>query len=184
MTTSPVRISILPGLVVRDLRRIDAEPFRRLIGDKTILKMIWGRIRPYTTKDARHHILKNRRRYPYQRKLIREGTGKKISFAITFQNELIGGVGYTPDSDTAEIGYWLGRKYWGQGYMPHIVKKFCWYLRAEYGIHYFTAKTFTFNSRSGRVLEKSGFRKMAIAVEDEKIGRKYLDHILYAAVMK
>lgn len=177
-------IRVAKNLYIRKLRRDNVDQHYAFIRRPIILRMIWGRTKAYARKDAQRHINKNIQRYQIEKKLVRQGTGKKISFALEFEGQLIGGIGYTPQGETAEIGYWLARPYWGQGLMPKVVKGFCAYLNERHGITRFEAKTFPSNVRSGRVLEKAGFRKIALAVRDEKIGRRYFDHIFYTKVLK
>ena len=48
-------------------------------------------------------------------------------FAIEVGGEAVGGIGIHPQSDimckNAELGYWLGEKYWGQGIITNAVKQ-------------------------------------------------------------
>ena len=43
-----------------------------------------------------------------------------VNYAVAFDDELIGGIGITPNrgwkSHLAEIGYWTGEPYWNKGY--------------------------------------------------------------------
>lgn len=58
--------------------------------------------------------------------------------------------------DSAEVGYWLGRPFWGRGYMPEALSAVLTYAfdtlgeRAVWGCHYKE------NAQSGRVMEKLG----------------------------
>lgn len=57
----------------------------------------------------------------------------------------------------AELGYWLGRAYWGRGLMSAAVGLYApWVMRAL-GLYRLQATVLAFNHGSARVLEKNGF---------------------------
>ncbi|KAB8289417.1 acetyltransferase [Bifidobacterium ramosum] len=84
----------------------------------------------------------------------------------------IGNIGDSDDSDSTlderylryvggnalELGYWIGRPFWGKGYMPealHVVLDYAFgtlHVDAVWGAHY------TDNMQSGRVMEKCGMQ--------------------------
>ncbi len=53
-----------------------------------------------------------------------------------------------------EVGYWIGRAYWGRGYASQALALFL----AEYGERPLHARVVKHNAASRRVLEKNGFR--------------------------
>lgn len=57
----------------------------------------------------------------------------------------------------AEIGYWIGEPYWGQGLMPEAVKESIRYLKEERGMKQIWCAYFEGNEQSKRVQEKCGF---------------------------
>lgn len=82
-------------------------------------------------------------------------------FAITVGNTAVGGVGLIAGTDTercsAEIGYWLGRAYWGRGLMTEAVNWIVPYAFETFGFSRLFATVFAPNAASRRVLEKCGF---------------------------
>ena len=56
-------------------------------------------------------------------------------------------------ADEAEIGYWIGRPFWGQGLIPEAVRRLLQRCFEELG---FTA--YDGNTKSRRVMDKCGFR--------------------------
>ena len=58
----------------------------------------------------------------------------------------------------AELGYCIGRAYWGKGIMPEAVKAVINFLFDEAGFRRVMAKHDTANPNSGRVMEKAGMR--------------------------
>ena len=58
--------------------------------------------------------------------------------------------------ETAEIGYCLSRKYWGQGVMTEALKVVIDYLFSKAGLNRIVARHNVNNPASGRVMQKSG----------------------------
>ncbi|MBO4261261.1 MAG: GNAT family N-acetyltransferase [Clostridia bacterium] len=58
----------------------------------------------------------------------------------------------------AEIGYWIGVEYWGQGLIPEAVRGACRYAFEELGMEALWCGYFDGNEKSKRVQEKCGFK--------------------------
>jgi len=61
------------------------------------------------------------------------------------------------DALQLELGYWLGREYWGRGLMPEAVQALLRRGFEELGCTVIWCAHYDFNSQSRRVIEKSGF---------------------------
>lgn len=57
----------------------------------------------------------------------------------------------------AEIGYWIGRPFWGQGLIPEAVEELLRYGFQELGLAQVWCMYFAGNDKSRRVQEKCGF---------------------------
>lgn len=57
----------------------------------------------------------------------------------------------------AEVGYWLGKPYWGRGYGTEALKRLVEYAFEDLNLVRLYAHHLTRNPASGRVLEKAGF---------------------------
>ncbi len=109
-----------------------------------------------------------------------------VNFAIASPAELIGGIGVELQEDihrrSAEIGYWLGEPYWGQGIATRAVAAFTRWAFVELGLIRIFATVFESNPASARVLEKAGYacegRLLRSVTKDGRI----MDSWLYAAV--
>ena len=98
--------------------------------------------------------------------------GKHI-FALEHTGKVIGSLGIErysedlyPELSTLrgrELGYVLSKDYWGQGLMPEAVEAVARYLFEAVGLDFITVGHFIQNSRSQRVIEKSGFRYVKTA---------------------
>jgi [ribosomal protein S5]-alanine N-acetyltransferase len=111
-----------------------------------------------------------RDRFPYPYKLedalwwidFANSENPVVSFAIAVDGEAVGGIGLLLRDDiyrlSAEIGYWLGEKYWGRGIVSEAVRGFSNYAFANFEIYRLYAEVFEWNPASMRVLEKAGFQ--------------------------
>lgn len=63
-----------------------------------------------------------------------------------------------PDCKGRELGYVLGKPWWGKGLMPEAVKAVVDHCFSVLGCDFLTCCHFQYNDRSRRVIEKAGFR--------------------------
>ena len=86
----------------------------------------------------------------------------KTTFAIEKDGELVGTIGLVIQTDiyrhTAEIGYWIGEIFWGQGIATEAVKLLTGYGFNKLNLVRIYTGVFDFNIPSQRVLEKSGYK--------------------------
>lgn len=82
-------------------------------------------------------------------------------FAITVNNEAVGGIGIHPQTDiyrkNAELGYWLAEPFWGNKIITKAIVEIVAYAFKTFDIERVFAKPFGSNTASQRVLEKAGF---------------------------
>jgi len=82
-------------------------------------------------------------------------------FAIEIGGEACGGIGLRPGqgerAHAAELGYWLGRRHWGQGHMTRVVAACLDWAVPALGLRRVEANVLEGNPASARVLEKNGF---------------------------
>lgn len=89
------------------------------------------------------------------------------TYAVCFKdNKAIGSVGLLigsvsnlnlPD-DEAEIGYWIGEPFWGQGLMPEAVNRLIIHAFDDLCLKCLWCGYFDGNNKSKRVQEKCGFK--------------------------
>ena len=72
--------------------------------------------------------------------------------------KLNGHTDMTDRDDECELGYWLGKPFWGQGIMPEAVKEILRHAFEEIGMTKVWVGYYEGNSKSKRVQEKAGFR--------------------------
>jgi RimJ/RimL family protein N-acetyltransferase len=73
----------------------------------------------------------------------------------------VGGIGFGGVGEVQELGYALGRAYWGQGYATEGVLAMIDHARAL-GLRALEAFTFVENPSSARVLAKAGFLDLGV----------------------
>lgn len=83
-------------------------------------------------------------------------------FCIEKNGVYVGNIGLHPDSDiyrmNAEIGYFVGEPYWGQGIASQAVKLMVSYGFDHLKLHRIEAGVFSYNTSSAKVLENAGFQ--------------------------
>ena len=129
---------------------------------------------PYTTEDGKTFID------------IVSNEENNCFFAITVNNKAVGGIGLTLGEDieriSAEVGYWLGEKYWGKGITSSALEGISDYAFKELGLRRIFAKPLEHNSASRRVLEKTGFVLEGILQKSVIKEGKIYNQALYALV--
>ena len=80
----------------------------------------------------------------------------------------------------AEIGYCLGRAYWGRGIMPEALRAVCDYLFDTAEINRICAGHDVNNPKSGRVMEKAGLQKEGVRRSGGKNNQGICDVACYA----
>lgn len=126
----------------------DCDELIALITDDAVVRDIATMHWPYTVEDARRFIAR-----PCERLLPH--------FFITLPTadgaRPIGSIGLGRDGGDVEIGYWIARRHWGQGYATEATRAVLG-LALAIGHKRIVATHFTDNVASTRVLEKAGFR--------------------------
>jgi RimJ/RimL family protein N-acetyltransferase len=88
--------------------------------------------------------------------------GQALTLAITLRDsgKLIGAIHAAIDATNklAELGYWVGRPYWNQGYCTDAAKAMVDYAFRVLGMNRVQARHMTKNPASGRVTQRIGMR--------------------------
>jgi ribosomal-protein-alanine N-acetyltransferase len=127
---------------------------------------------PYTMEKAKLYIEVATKDIPYNR------------LAIEINGEAAGGIGIHPKSDieckNAELGYWLGEPFWGNGIMTQAIIQIVDYGFKNFDIDRIFARPFGTNVPSQRALEKAGFILEAKFEKTFFKSGEYLDELIYA----
>ena len=85
-------------------------------------------------------------------------------------------------SQSGQIGYWIGERYAGQGFMLEAVRLVIHFAFETLRLHRIEAACIPGNTRSIRVLEKAGFTREGLLRSYLKINGGWQDHYLYALI--
>lgn len=85
-------------------------------------------------------------------------------------------------SKSAQVGYWIGQPYAGQGLMTEAVMALSRFAFGELKLHRIEAACIPKNIRSIRVLEKAGFQREGLLRSYLRINGAWQDHYLYARI--
>lgn len=79
----------------------------------------------------------------------------------------------------AEVGYALGRAYWGKGYIQEALQALLAYAFGELGLHRIEADVDPRNAASIRTLERLGFQREGYLRERWQVGGEIQDGLFY-----
>lgn len=128
---------------------------------------------PYTLADAEAFVAAC---------VAREGQGQLLR-CVEVEGRAAGSIGLFLGEDvyrrSAELGYWLGRRYWRRGIMTRAVEEICREGFAAWDIVRIHAEPYTRNAGSRGVLEKAGFRLVGIQRQSVYKNGEMLDSCIY-----
>jgi 8-oxo-dGTP diphosphatase len=138
-------------LLLRALETDDTAAFHRLINDWDICRRLPDAPFPYLAEQARDWIAQA---------AADRAAGRAEQFAIVeaASGVLIGCAGVRVTGGVAELGYWLGRPFWGQGYGLEATRRLTEWVFATQPVDRLTAMVAADNDGSIAILGKLGFR--------------------------
>jgi 8-oxo-dGTP diphosphatase len=147
--------------LLRPLRATDAAELHRLVNDWEVAKTLARVPFPYSRDLAEDWIASTADR-------IAEGEAYHLAIARREDDVLVGCCGLTRDREdrSAELGYWIGRRHWGQGIAPEAAGRLARWALANLDIDRITASALTDNARSAAVLARIGFRETGAGAQD------------------
>lgn len=131
----------------------DAKDIAIYIADKEVSRWMSSIPYPYSLQDAKTWLRK-------KVKIQKEKKPNCINFVIVIENEVVGAIGlehYIP-GHKAEVGYWLGKKYWGKGLMSEVLKAVVEFAFKKLKLKRIEANIYEPNIGSIKVCEKNGFK--------------------------
>ena len=162
-------------LRIRPYSEADIPELVPLVGERQVAATTLRIAHPYTEKDARAFL-----------ELAKDPD--KLWLAITLRSDgrQIGGIGLRIEEEHhhAELGYWLGVPFWGQGYATEAARELVRYGFEELELHRICATHFKHNPASGRVLKKIGMRYEGCRREHLQKSGQFIDSEMYAILRR
>jgi RimJ/RimL family protein N-acetyltransferase len=134
-------------LILRRPRTADAPRIAALCNDYDIPRMTTRMPWPYGMAEARFFVDMMQEQDP----------DVENAFLIDMGGEVVGCVGLFMQGRHPEIGYWIGREYWGQGIATEAARAALKWARDDWRKKVVVAGHFADNPASGVVLTKAGF---------------------------
>lgn len=139
-------------LILRPWRESDAEELYRLARDPDVGPAAGWPV--HTSADNSREIIKGVLSEPETYAVVLKQTGEPVG-GVGIK---LPGHGSAPMTDTeAELGYWIGKRYWGQGLIPEAVRALLRRCFLELGCTAVWCGYYDGNEKSRRVQEKCGF---------------------------
>lgn len=142
-------------LKLRPFSDTDAPRVAELANDEEVSRNLRSFDFPYSLDDAKDWVGE----LP-----VEWEQGRSAVFAVCFEQaesheqELVGAIGIVLDqqSNRGELGYWVGRKYWGQGIATEASQSMLDFAFGQLGLNKVVAECLVRNPASARVIEKVG----------------------------
>ena len=146
-------------LMLRPFVLSDARAVQRLAGDAAVAEMTLNVPHPYPDGAAESWIASHPPAWA-------ERTA--VTFAIaTLDDELRGTIGLqlVLPHGRGEMGYWIGRPFWGQGLVTEAVGGILAFAFSQLGLNRVQASHLPRNPASGRVMQKAGMQREGLRRE-------------------
>lgn len=151
MTTQPTLLT--ERLSLRPFDVADAPVVQKLAGDRSVARYTLTIPHPYPAGAAEEWIGSHAPAW---------AEGRAISCAMELRSDhsLVGAIGLTVDRENrlAELGYWVGAPYRGNGYATEAAKELVRFAFDTLELNRVMARHFGSNDASGRVMQKVGMK--------------------------
>lgn len=165
-------------LVLGEFTLGDAAEVQRLAGAREVADTTLAIPHPYELRHALSWIEQQ------QQETV---DGPNLSFAVRLLSSgaLIGSVGLRdiePEHRQAELGFWIGRDWWGQGYAREAARAVLRFGFETLKLNRISAHHLVRNPASGRVLLAIGMQREGVLRQRVRKWGKYEDVVLYAVL--
>ena len=161
-------------LTLRPFSLDDAAEVQRLVGDRLIADTTLSIPHPYKDGMAEEWISQHHPHF---------AQGKGVTFAVIRKADgsLVGAVGLMgmAPGHQAELGYWVGRSYWNQGFCTEAAEAVLGYAFSKLGLIRIHCCHLSRNAASGRVMRKLGMQHEGSRRSHLKKWDKFEDLELY-----
>ncbi len=163
-------------LVLGDFEPEDAAELQRLAGDRQIADTTLAIPHPYELDHALAWI-------GNQRKEAARGRAANFAIRLASDSPIIGCVGLRdidPEHLQAELGFWIGREWWGHGYAREAAAAVIRFAFDTLGLNRVCAHHMLRNPPAGKVLQYVGMVREGVLRQRVRKWGVYEDVVLYA----
>lgn len=162
-----------PRLVLRTYTFHDIPDLIPLIGAKQVAATTLRIPHPYTQKDAEDLVAQ-----------AQDSDGVRLAVRLRDSATFVGGVGLRLELDhhRAELGYWIGVPYWGNGYASEAAQALVRYAFDELKVNRLYASHVPNNPASGKILLRLGMKREGYLRGHILKWGEYQDLVLYGMV--
>src|SRR6185437_14045401 len=166
-------------LILRTLRRGDIAQLLPLIGAREVAATTLRIPHPYTEEDALKFL-------EYSDSVWEKRQGARFGIFLRHDGRLCGGIGLDAHSEQnrAELGYWIGAPFWGNGYCTEAAREVLRFGFENLRLHRIDAGHFSNNPASGRILRKLGMKHEGTTREHILKWGEYLDAEIYGLLAR
>jgi [ribosomal protein S5]-alanine N-acetyltransferase len=165
-------------LILRPIEEFDAPALLPFVSDGDVAYNLLRMPHPYPEEQLvpfiRRCVAAMERREQFDMVVILKATGQAIGMCslddVLWQHM------------RAEIGYYLGKPYWGHGYMTEAAKRMLEFGFWELGLERIHAYCFVRNTASARILEKIGMTREGCCRRAIKKADGFLDVFIYGII--
>jgi RimJ/RimL family protein N-acetyltransferase len=160
-----------PRLQLRTLSEADLPELLPLIGAQEVAATTLRIPHPFEEKHGREYLA-----------MVPKENELRLAIRLRSDGRLCGGMGLHPDNDhkRAELGYWIGVPYWGNGYATEAAQAVVRYGFENFGYNRIVAHHFKHNPASGKVLKKIGMKYEGCMRQHVLKWGEFVDLELYA----
>ncbi len=159
---------------LRKLKKSDAESIQKHAKDKEISRYTILP-HPYKLKHAQDFI-------NLTHKKMRKKESYEFGIELKVTKKIIGMMGLINidfENKKAEVGYWLGKKYWKQGLTTESLKLILKFGFRELKLEKIYAKVMCPNMASANLLKKNGFKLEGKLRKNTLKNGKFMDDLIY-----
>lgn len=149
-----------PRLLLRPFVMDDAARVCELAGEEKLARKLLAIPYPYKIEMAEEWISQHPQNIERQR-------AHDLAIIDKSNMEVIGAIGllFELKHQRADLGYWVGLPYWGQGFCTEAAKLMLKLAFVQYGCNKVQASCFQSNPASASVLQKIGMKKEGLKRE-------------------
>lgn len=161
-------------LTLRPFTLGDASEVQRMAGNIKVAQMTATIPHPYPDGAAEKWILTHK-------DIFTAGDGLTLAIEERTLTKLIGciGFGVSKSHKKAEVGYWIGEEFWGNGYCTEALVAGIDFFFKHFEINKITSRHLSYNPASGKVMSKAGMTQEGYLKQDMLRYGQFSDMVVF-----